>query len=183
MNASLTDEELIRVYFPNQPSYCVNILYQRYYRAIYQQCLRLTHHTELAQDCSQDIFLKVFQKLGSFQQRSRFSTWLYSIARNYCRDQMRQHERFPTTAIDAYLEMTLIDQTETVSQLEMVRRLSLAMNSLSEAEQRLLRLRYEQQLSLNELAHQSGLSLSAVKMRLKRSREKMQHCYANQLAG
>lgn len=79
--------------------------------------------------------------------------------------------------------MTLVDKTETLSQQQEVRQLSLAMESLSYAEQTLLRLKYEQELSLKEMADRSGLSLSAVKMRLKRSRDKMQRCYARQLAG
>lgn len=182
MKSALTDEELIRVYFRNQPSYCFDILYKRYYQKIYQQCLQLTRNAEQAQDFSQDIFVKVFQKLDTFQERSRFATWIYSIAHNYCRDQMRLSERLPTTAINAYLEMTLVDKTETLSQQEVVRRFSFAMNSLSSAEQTLIRLRYEQELTLKEVANRSGLSLSAVKMRLKRSRAKMQQCYMNLLA-
>ena len=182
MKSALTDEELIRFYFRNQPSYCFGILYTRYYQTIYKQCLRLTRNVEQAQDFSQDVFIKVFHKLGSFQERSRFTTWLYSIAHNYCRDQIRLVERLPTIAINEYLEMTLIDKTEMLSQPEVVSQFSFAIDSLSEAEQTLIRLKYEQELSLKELASLSGLSLSAVKMRLKRSRDKMHRCYAQQLA-
>lgn len=187
MKSALTDEELIRVYFRNQPSYCFGILYKRYYQTIYKQCLRLTRHAEQAQDFSQDIFVKVFHKLGTFAQRSRFTTarrpgWLYSIAHNYCRDQIRLGERLPTIAINQYLEMTLIDKTELLPQPEVVSQFSLAIDSLSYAEQTLIRLKYEQELSLRELANLSGVSLSAVKMRLKRSREKVERCYAQQLA-
>ena len=182
MKAALTDEELIRIYFPNQPSHCFEILYQRYYQPVYQQCLKLTRNPQQAQDFCQDIFMKVFAKLGTFQEHSRFTTWLYAIAHNYCRDQMRLGERLATTTINAYLEMTLVDKTETLSQQEVAGRFSLALASLSEAEQSLIRLKYEQELSLKELANRSGLSLSAVKMRLKRSRDKMQRCYAKQLA-
>jgi len=182
MKPALTDEELIQIYFLNQPRYCLEILYKRYHPKIYHQCLQLTHNPQQAQDFSQDIFIKVFDKLGSFQERSRFATWLYSIAHNYCRDQIRLGERLPTTAISAHLEMSLIDVPETLSKPELVRRFNLALASLSEAEQSLLRLKYEQELSLNELFTLPGLSLSAVKMRLKRSRDKIQRCYAHQLA-
>ena len=183
MKSALTDEELIRVYFRNQPSYCFGILYKRYYQTIYRQCLRLTRNAEQAQDFSQDVFMKVFLKLGSFQERSRFATWLYAIAHNYCRDQIRLGEQLPTTAINAYLEGSLMDKTESLINEEVMGQFSLALANLSEAEQTLIRLKYEQELSLKELVNLSGLSLSAVKMRLKRSRDKMQRCYAQQVAG
>ena len=125
MKFDLTEQELIRVYFPNQPSYCFDILYQRYYQTVYQQCLKLTRNPQQDQDFCQDIFMKVFVKLGTFERRSRFMTarrpgWFYSIAYNYCQDQIRRGERLPTTVINAQLEMSLIDKTETLSQGEVI---------------------------------------------------------------
>ena len=82
MNAYLTDEETIRHYLPDQPDQCFDALYKRYVGKVYKRCLSMTKDSEQAQDFTQDIFLKVFSKLEAFQQRSTFSTWLYSIAYN-----------------------------------------------------------------------------------------------------
>lgn len=68
--ASLPDEEF-------------NRLYERYVQKVYQKCLTMTGDTEEARDHTQDIFLKVLSKFGDFQQRSKASTWLYSITHNY----------------------------------------------------------------------------------------------------
>ena len=100
METFLTDEEMIRRYLPTKTNQCFETLYNRYVTKVYRRCLSMTNDTEKAEDFTQDIFLKVFDKLDDFQQRSSFATWLYSISYNYCADQLRLAKRFQTTYLE-----------------------------------------------------------------------------------
>ncbi|GAB3945760.1 RNA polymerase sigma factor [Spirosoma harenae] len=174
MKVSLSDEEIIRSYLTQQPNQCFENLYTRYVEKVYQRCLSMTKDADQAQDFTQDIFLKVFGKLSSFQERSSFSTWLYSIAYNYCADQLRLAKRLPTIALGETLEQTKADSIETHLHEETLQAMQQAMDRLSTEERTLLRLKYEDSMSIEEIADLYNLKPSAVKMRLKRSREKVQ---------
>lgn len=183
MLASLTDEEMIRQCLSTQPNQCFETLYNRYVGKVYQRCLSMTKNSEKAEDFTHDIFLKVFDKLNAFQQRSSFSTWLYSIAYNYCADQLRLAKRFNTTEITESLEQQLDESQEALLHEESVLMVKQAMETLSMKERALLRLKYEDGLSIDEIAKLYAIKPSAVKMRLKRSREKVQHVYTRQFMG
>ncbi|WP_317046713.1 RNA polymerase sigma factor [Spirosoma pollinicola] len=79
MHTPLTDEEMIRQFRTDQSSHCFEALYNRYVKKVYRRCLSMTKDPLKAEDFTHDIFLKVFNKLDAFQQRSSFSTWLYTI--------------------------------------------------------------------------------------------------------
>jgi RNA polymerase sigma factor (sigma-70 family) len=174
MKGILTDEEMIRQYLPAQANQCFETLYNRYVDKVYRQCLSMTKDSEKAEDFTHDIFIKVFDKLDAFQQRSSFSTWLSSIAYNYCADQIRLSKRLPTTALHNQLEQNLAESQEVTIQEEAMQLVKRALESLSAKEQTLLRLKYEDGISIEELAQMYKLKTSAVKMRLKRSKARIQ---------
>ena len=180
MKRTLSDEEMIRQYLPGQPNQCLEILYNRYVDKVYRQCLTMTQDSEKAQDFTHDVFIKVFDKLGAFQQRSSFSTWIYSIAFNYCTDQLRLAKRLQLTAIDEELEQQLPDSKDGALHEETMHLVKQALESLSLGEQTFLRLKYEEGLGIDEIASLYKMSASAVKMRLKRSRDKIEQFYAQQ---
>ena len=179
MSIVLTDEEMIRQYLPGQANECFETLYNRYVNKVYRQCLSMTQDSEKAQDFTHDIFIKVFDKLDAFQQRSTFSTWIYTIAYNYCADQLRLAKRLPTTVLDEQSEQ-LTESGDGVLHEEALQSVKQALESLSVEEQRLLRQKYEEGKSIEELARQYNIKISAVKMRLKRSKAKIQQFYAQQ---
>ena len=140
----------------------------------------MTNNSLQAEDFTHDIFLKVFNKLDAFQQRSSFSTWLYSIAYNYCADQIKLAKRLPTTTLEGGLDWHGADPMEAQLHEETLQIVRQAMETLSIDERKLLRLKYEDNMSIEEIAQLYDLKLSAVKMRLKRSREKVQRLCAQQ---
>ena len=180
MKGTLTDEEMIRQYLPEQANHCFETLYNRYVDKVYRQCLSMTQDSEKAQDFTHDIFIKVFDKLDAFQQRSSFSTWIYSIAYNYCADQIKLAKRLNTTALHAELEQHLPEPQEAIIHEEAMQLVKQALETLSVEEQTLLRQKYEEGLSIDELARMYKLKISAVKMRLKRSKDRIQQFYARQ---
>src|SRR3954466_6832281 len=82
-----SDEELIVQYrsavdVAGRDQY-INELFQRNYSKVGRWCLRFSDNRESAADLAQEVFAKVFQNLASFQGQSKFSTWLFSVARNH----------------------------------------------------------------------------------------------------
>lgn len=180
MKRILSDEEMISQYLPGQPNHCFETLYNRYVDKVYRQCLSMTQDSDKAQDFTHDIFLKVFNKLDAFQQRSSFSTWIYSIAYNYCADQIRLAKRLHTTALNEELEQYIPECHESALHEEAMQLVKRALESLSAEERTLLQLKYEDGVSIEEIARMYCLKTSAVKMRLKRSKAKIQQFYARQ---
>ena len=146
-------------------------LYNQYVDKVYRKCLSFTKDSDTAQDFTQEIFIKVFKGMKAFENRSSFSTWLYSISHNYCLDQVRIGKRMNTESlsdrvIDMPAEEGLSGSVESQLQaLEGVMRL------LNHEEEALLRLKYEHDVPIKKIAQRYYLTKSAVKMRLKRIRD------------
>lgn len=71
-----------------------HLLLQRWNDPIFNFCLRLTGDADDAADCTQKTFIKVYQKIGSLKNTRVFSAWMYRIALNQCRDELKRKERF-----------------------------------------------------------------------------------------
>jgi RNA polymerase sigma-70 factor (ECF subfamily) len=79
-----TDEELAALWAAGADEAVSAELFRRYRRRVYLWCHGFTHDLDEAVDMTQEIFIKIFRHLGAFAGRSRFSTWVYAIARNHC---------------------------------------------------------------------------------------------------
>lgn len=79
-----TDLELIEQIVSKNDSMLFGVLYDRYSKLVYNKCLGFAKSNKEAEDLTQDIFLMLFVKLGSFKGTSKFSTWLYSFTYNFC---------------------------------------------------------------------------------------------------
>lgn len=158
------------------------LLYRQYAGKVYQKCLSMTKDSDTAQDFTHDIFMKVFAKLSSFQNRSAFSTWLYSVSHNYCLDQLRIGKRFSTESFSEGTTSAVAEQDPSSGVECRLQALEEVMKRLPAPEVDLLRLKYEQGLSITEIAQHYGLNESAVKMRLKRTRDKLRTLYVSQEA-
>ena len=96
----LADEELARRYRDASNSregeLFINELFRRNFTRVARWCLRFTDDRETAADLSQEILTKAYQNLKSFQGQSKFSTWLFVIARNHCLNAVRANARQAT---------------------------------------------------------------------------------------
>jgi RNA polymerase sigma factor (sigma-70 family) len=156
----------------------------RYGDMVYTVCLRMLVSEADAGDAAQEVFVKAFRSLGSFQERSKFSTWLYRIAYNHCISVIRRKvkvidlvDELPDneTAED---DMTGID---TLTEEERKRFLRMAMEALPETDAVVVTLFYYEELSLEEIAHITGLTSSNIRIKLHRSRKKMYRVLSQQL--
>ena len=86
-------------------------LYNRYRHKVFSLSYRMTGNTSDAEDLCQEIFVQVFRKIGSFEGRSSFSTWLYRVATNRSRDFLRKKKRTPNLVSrdDQMLESDPVD--------------------------------------------------------------------------
>jgi RNA polymerase sigma factor (sigma-70 family) len=157
-------------------------LYNRYYKKVYHKCLSFTKDPDEAYDYAQESLMKAFDHLDTFRGQASFSTWLYSITHHHCLAGLKKNSRLSTTALtDQFIEfdrsqssMTLEESAERTEQESIMFTL---IDHLPENEKQLLTLKYQQGVSIENLQEKMGLNSSAVKMRLKRSKEKLNALY------
>lgn len=96
----LQDEELVAQYRSSTEvrdrDLYIDELFRRNYSRVARWCLRFTADRESAADLAQEVFAKAYQNLHSFQGQSKFSTWLFVIARNHCLNAVRANARQAT---------------------------------------------------------------------------------------
>lgn len=175
----ISDEELVRLYVDTQQNIYFERLYERYCDKVYRKCLSFTKDPVRAEDLTHDIFLKLVVKLSSFREQAKFSTWLYSITYNYCTDQLRSQNLRREVYIDDGWERLDVGTDDGLAELaEMeAQQLERALHQLPPDEQTMLLMKYQDDISIRDIANLNGLTESAVKMRLKRSRDKLRKHY------
>ena len=173
----LSDEELVRLYVNTQHNPYFEALYTRYCDKVYRKCLSFTKNSELAEDFTHDIFIRVVTKLSSFREQAKFSTWLYSVTYNYCMDQLRSPRQKEVYSDDPYEGVGLYDDDDAeVAEME-AQRLNKALDHLTSDERGLLMMKYQDDISIRDIAETRQLTESAVKMRLMRAKEKLRKRY------
>ncbi|GAB2605413.1 RNA polymerase sigma factor [Spirosoma areae] len=174
-----SDEELARLYVETQRNVYFEKLYERYCDKVYRKCLSFTKDPVRAEDLTHDIFLKLVFKLSSFREQAKFSTWLYSITYNYCTDQLRSQQLRREVYVDEgweRLDLGTDDGLGEMAEME-AQQLEKALHQLAPDEQTMLLMKYQDDISIRDIAMINGLTESAVKMRLKRSRDKLRKHY------
>jgi RNA polymerase sigma-70 factor (ECF subfamily) len=81
MSTVLSDYELAQAISHGSVA-CIGDLYERHRRMVYAVCLRMTGNVMEAEDLTQDVFMQLMKKVGSFRGDSKFSTWLYRLTIN-----------------------------------------------------------------------------------------------------
>ncbi|KAA9349636.1 RNA polymerase sigma factor [Larkinella humicola] len=180
MKRVLRDEELIGSYLNTRRADCLETLYKRYVHKVYGSCLTFTRDPVKAEDYTHDIFLQVFIKIDQFQGRSAFSTWLFSISQNYCRQKSRVANRMVVVAMDEVDIDNIPDSEGSDTAHAMLSQMAVVMEKISPDRMALLQLKYVDNIDVTEIARQYNINHSAVKMRLKRTREQVIDAYQKQ---
>jgi RNA polymerase sigma-70 factor (ECF subfamily) len=147
-------------------------LMHRYTGAVYNLAYRMLGNAEDAEDASQEIFLRAYTRLASFDRERRFSTWLLSIGSNYCIDRLRRRRFNWMTLDDAAFSLPSAERGPERSALDHEQRATVqrALQKLPDNYRLVTVLRYWQDLSYEEIARATGLTESAIKTRLHRAR-------------
>ncbi len=180
MRKDYTDEELVDWYLETRQNTYFEQLYERYSHKVHNKCLSFTKDRMQADDLTQDIFIRLLSKLESYKRNAKFSTWLYSITSNYCTDLIRStRARHYPILLDNWGSVSLIsDDNEVEQQTELNRvKIQYALTRMPILEQHLLQKKYQEDTSIQELAIHYSLTESAIKMRLKRSRDRLRQLY------
>jgi RNA polymerase sigma-70 factor (ECF subfamily) len=176
-----TDEELVAAFQRGEAS-AFDELVGRWDRKIHGAIYRVIGPDEDARDLCQEAFLKAYRGLGSFKREARFSSWLYQIALNVCRDRLRRRRGHPAVSLDDVedgREGGL--RTAAPSPLELVEARDLrhlvedAIATLSAEEREVVILKEYQELTFPEIAEALEVPLSTVKTRLYRGLAQLRH--------
>jgi RNA polymerase sigma-70 factor (ECF subfamily) len=161
-------------------------LFLKYQDYVYNICLGILGNAEDARDCTQETFLHAYRGAKSFRGQSQFSTWLYRIAVNNCRGQLRKRPRTPVASWDDPELETLADpgpapwrEAEREAVGDEVRQV---MAKLTPDYRTVLVLRYFHELSYEEMQQVLGWSLPQVKVKLHRARRAFANQYAKRPA-
>jgi RNA polymerase sigma-70 factor (ECF subfamily) len=147
-------------------------LMHRYAGAVYNLAYRMLGSAEDAEDASQEIFLRAYTRLASFDRERRFSTWLLSIGSNYCIDRLRRRRFAWLTLDDAAYALPSHEPGPERSALADERRalVQQALRKLPDNYRTVTVLRYWNDLSYEEISQVTGLPESTIKTRLHRAR-------------
>ena len=147
-------------------------LMHRYAGAVYNLAYRMLGSAEDAEDASQEIFLRAYTRLASFDRQRRFSTWLLSVGSNYCIDRLRRRRFSWLTLDDAAFALPSKERSPERIALDHEQQaiVQQALQQLPENYRMVTVLRYWSDLSYEEIAKVTGLPESTIKTRLYRAR-------------
>ena len=179
---NLSDEDLVKAIVSSNDSLLFEVLYDRYSQLVFNKCYGFSNGKQEAEDLTQDVFLKLFVKLRSFKENSKFSTWLYAFTYNHCVNYVNRNtaKKIQKKSVDSKILEDKLNNPEgdakELGQLK-VDKLKEALELISPEEKMILLLKYQDTLSIRELTDVLNISESAVKMRLKRAKEKLLNVY------
>lgn len=180
----LSDEELVEQIVKTKSTILFEILYDRFSNLVYNKCLSFSNTNEEAQDLTQEVFIKLYIKLSSYQRKSKFSTWLYAFTYNLCvnyinRDKAKKIEK-KAIPIEEFHDLQIETNDHSLFQLK-VDKLKKAMEMINPEDKMILLLKYQDDLSIADLSNVLHIGESAVKMRLKRAKAKVIEMCTNKL--
>lgn len=179
---SLSDEEVIVEYLKGQNPYYFDLLYNRYSAKIFGKCLTLLRDEFKAQDATQDIMMKILLNLNKFSGNSKFSTWVYSITYNFCIDSIRKSKKDKSILMDDVSMFSDVeDEVSDKFLLEIkLERLKRILEMINVEDKSILLMKYMDGLSIKDIASIKDKSESAIKMKIKRAKEKFMKVYRQQ---
>ncbi|NQX84630.1 MAG: RNA polymerase sigma factor [Flavobacteriaceae bacterium] len=177
-----SDQQLVESIVSTNDTLLFEILYDRYAKVVYNKCYGFSRNGQEAEDLTQDVFLKLFVKLGTFKGKSKFSTWLYAFTYNHCvnyvnRNNSKKIEKNSYDVEDFREDYYNPEEDDNAINELRVEKLKEALDIISPEEKMILLLKYQDFLSIKELTGILDIGESAVKMRLKRAKEKLINVY------
>jgi RNA polymerase sigma-70 factor (ECF subfamily) len=165
--SQVTDDELITAVGRGDRT-ALAVLFERHYQAVHGMCYRMTGEASVAEDLTQDSFVRVLKYAKGFERRSAFTTWLYRIVRNVCLDHLDAESR-----VRARMERAASEPvpdagfpTPADARLETLRE---ALYALPPERREVLVLSRYQGLSYAEIADVCDTTVGAIKVRAHRA--------------
>lgn len=190
--SSLEDEDLL-AQFNDGDAGAFEVLLERYRRQIFNFILRSVRDRHAAEELMQDVFLRVVQRSREFKGESKFSTWLYTIARNLCIDNSRKMAFRRHRSLDAPSRgkdgegPSMIERVEgrelgahreAVSR-ELSERIASAVEELPNEQREVFLMRQVSHMPFKEIAAVVGVPENTVKSRMRYALERLQQALAD----
>jgi len=180
-----TDEEIARraVTAPEGDVRDFEELVRRHKSKVVANCRYLARGADDAEDLAQEVFLKAYYGLGSYEGRSTFRTWIQRIKVNHCLNHLRKKNRENLVQLDDsgatpdHEPIAPPDAERGLSGDDVRRRIDRILDSMTDTLRIPLVMRDLDEMPYQEIAETLGLGLSAAKMRIKRAREEFQRAY------
>ncbi|HOX58349.1 MAG TPA: sigma-70 family RNA polymerase sigma factor [Candidatus Paceibacterota bacterium] len=158
-------------------------LVDRYKRPVMNVACRMLRDATEAEDLAQAVFVQVFKSAHRYEVASRFSTWLFTITRNLCLNEIRRRSRHPTNSIEAahpeqegqpwqqFEDKRTAGPPERLLHGELEAKIEEALGALPENQRLAILLCRQEDLSYEDIARVLGCSVSATKSLIHRGRE------------
>lgn len=172
----LTQERELVLRCQNGDVDAMGTLVTQYQHWVYNIAYGLLGHREDAQDVAQDAFLSVWESIGGFKFRSRFSTWLYRIVINKCLNLIDQRQRRKTDPMEIddsqpWVPIDTVTPEQVLLRKERKEIVHAALAKLKHSYREILVLRELRELSYKEISEILGCTLGRVKSRLHEARK------------
>ena len=147
----------------------VDEIFDRYKGPLFAFIVRIIHDNDTAEDVFQETFIKMVRYIGKFKGNSKFSTWLFQIALNQCRDTLRKGKNKTFVSVEDYEESLSVEPAADPYRIMKSRRVKEIVDSLPGKMRETVVLRYFHDMSEQEIAQIAGCPEGTVKSRLFRA--------------
>ncbi|MFZ2961212.1 MAG: RNA polymerase sigma factor [Candidatus Ozemobacteraceae bacterium] len=165
---TLPDDEAIVASVKNGQEKDFEILIQRYERRVFSYVLRMVGNLQDAEELAQDCFVRAFSGIAAYQSKGRFRSWLFTVARNLCKNHQAKKYHNGRRVIQEELPDNLTAKPTDDSSGEEIQGW---LSSLPKEYRTVMVLKYVADLSCREIAEVESITEAAVKQRLHRGRE------------
>jgi len=174
---TISDEQLV-VNFRAGNESALKELIDRYLKQLYNFTFQLVGDQNVAQDLVQEVFVKVWKHLASFDQKKKFSTWLYAIAKNAAYDWLKKKKALPFSVfekadgsnfLESIEDQTILNSTQLWQKMDNAQDAEKFLNSLSPEMKTIFLLHFQQGFSLAEIAEILGAPSNTVKSQFRRT--------------
>ncbi len=178
-NIPIEDALIVKDVLAGKPE-CFSLILERYQKPIFNFIYRFFGNYTLAEDLTQDTFLRCYQFLKSYDQKRKFSTWLYTVAKNLCIDHLKKRSPGREISLDYVLPVVEKKNSsrpqEKNPQQNCIRsqedaRLFEGLQELEPSRRLVLVLYYFQGLTYQEIAETLSVPVSTVKIRIFRAKK------------
>ncbi len=174
----LTDEQLAMAYIKGDRE-ALDFLIKRYLTPIFNYALHFAKNADVAEDLTQEIFVKVWKKMKGFNDKYKFKNWIYAIAKNSCLDYLKKNKAISFSEFNLtdgnLLFENLIAQTEQPVKTETEGDLNSAIEKLPEKYKKIVHLHYFGGFKFREIAKMLKKPLNTVKSANRRALEKLKN--------
>jgi RNA polymerase sigma-70 factor (ECF subfamily) len=180
---ALSDKELVKRCQADQAAF--EELMQRYKKAVFAYARATTGSSQDAEEVTQDVFVKIYRAAHRFDAHYSFTTWLYKITSNTCKNKLRGHRR-PMMSLDNEESPVVVigsdvNPLDAYSRKVEIAEVRTAIGELPPRYRQVLYLRYVESLSYRAIAEALGLSIGNVEARIFRGKERVRRILLKKL--